>query len=133
MTDTRPSNQSDTVDQFMLALDHPLKAETDALRVAILVSNARITEHIKWNAPSFCDNGEDRVTFRLPPKGGMQLIFHRGAKVKELGDFAFEDSTGLMKWATADRAVVTLQDGGDIAANTAAIVTVVNQWMDAAG
>ena len=66
----------------MEGLDHSLKDGIERLRAAILDSNDRITEHIKWNAPSFCYAGEDRVTFRLYPEDRVQLIFHRGAKVK---------------------------------------------------
>jgi len=45
------------------------------LRAAILASDLAISEHVKWNAPSFCYGGQDRVTFRLQPRGRLQLIF----------------------------------------------------------
>jgi hypothetical protein len=48
------------VDRFMKGLDHPLKEGVEQLRAAILDSNDRITEHIKWNAPCFRYAGEDR-------------------------------------------------------------------------
>ena len=57
----------------MEGLDHPLKEEIGRLRAAILDSNDRITEHIKWKAPSFRYAGEDRVTFRLYPEDRVQL------------------------------------------------------------
>jgi hypothetical protein len=60
-------NRTQDVDRFMRELKHPLKEGVERLRSAILESNDRITEHIKWNAPSFCHAGEDRVTFRLYP------------------------------------------------------------------
>jgi hypothetical protein len=75
-------NRSPEVNRFMEELDHPLKGGIERLRAAILASNDRITEHIKWKAPSFCCAGEDRVTFRLYPEDRAQLVFHRGAKVK---------------------------------------------------
>jgi hypothetical protein len=52
------------VDTFMAELEHPFKAGVEQLRAAILASNDGITEHVKWNAPSFCYAGVDRVTFR---------------------------------------------------------------------
>ena len=71
----------------------------------------RITEHVKWNAPSFCYAGEDRVTFRLYPEDRAQLVFHRGSRVKDDADaFAFDDDTGLLRWVANDRAVVALRD-----------------------
>jgi hypothetical protein len=54
-------NRSREVDLFMSGLDHPLKEGVERLRAAILDSNGGITEHVKWNAPSFCYAGEDRV------------------------------------------------------------------------
>ena len=130
MSTDRLSSQTAEVDQFLQSLDHSMKAEIGNLREAILASNARITERIKWKAPSFCYNGDDRVTFRLPPKGGLQLIFHRGVKVKDASGFVFEDGSGLMQWAAADRAIVTLGARDEVLTHRAAIVALVNQWME---
>lgn len=119
------------MDTFFATLEHPLKPSIQSLRAAILDSNAEISEHIKWKAPSFCHAGDDRVTFRLPPKGGLQLIFHRGVKVKDASGFRFEDASGLVVWAAADRGVVTLSDAEDVRAKTAILVGLVNAWMTA--
>jgi uncharacterized protein YdhG (YjbR/CyaY superfamily) len=37
----------------MRDLDHPSKAEVRAVREIILAVDPRITEQVKWNAPSF--------------------------------------------------------------------------------
>ncbi|HEY8600883.1 MAG TPA: DUF1801 domain-containing protein, partial [Thermomicrobiales bacterium] len=63
--------------QFLETLDDSRKAEVEQLRAIILDADPGITEQIKWKAPSFCYRGDDRVTMRLHPKGGVQLIFHR--------------------------------------------------------
>jgi hypothetical protein len=116
----------------MATLDHPLKAGADQLRMAILAANPGITEHIKWNAPSFYYAGQDRVTFRLHPKGALQLIFHRGAKVRaDSADFTVEDPSGLLTWLGKDRAIVTLPDLAAVAAQQSSIVELVNQWVEA--
>ncbi len=120
-------NRSREVERFMEGLDHPLKDEVERLRSAILDSNDRITEHIKWKAPSFCYAGEDRVTFRLYPEDRVQLVFHRGAKVKgDAADFAFEDDTGLLRGVADDRAVVALRDAE---AGQRDLVELVNRWV----
>ncbi|MEU8301819.1 DUF1801 domain-containing protein [Micromonospora sp. NPDC048909] len=120
------------VDDFMATLDHPLKAGVEELRLAILASNADISEHVKWNAPSFRYNGEDRVTFRLRPADRLQLIFHRGAKVRpDLAEFTFQDPTGLMTWLAPDRGVVTFPDLETIQSQQAAVVSLVNHWVRA--
>ena len=63
-----------SVDTFFSQLEHPLATAMQSLRVGILASHPAVSERIKWNAPSFCFAGDDRVTYRLPPKGGFQLI-----------------------------------------------------------
>ena len=108
------------------------KRRWKAVREIILNSDAQITEHIKWNAPSFCYQGEDRVTFRLfPATDRIQLVFHRGAKAKESPDFAFQDETGLLKWVAKDRATVTFHNMNEVQANSTALKTLVSRWMRA--
>ncbi|WP_020576320.1 DUF1801 domain-containing protein [Actinopolymorpha alba] len=125
-------SRSSDVDRFMAALDHPLKDGVEQLRTAILASNTDISEHVKWNAPSFRYDGEDRVTFRLRPRDQLQLIFHRGAKVRGDGaDFAFDDPTGLLTWLAPDRAVVTFPDLDTVRAQEGALVSLVNAWVRA--
>ncbi|WP_244224809.1 DUF1801 domain-containing protein [Corallococcus sicarius] len=125
------AKQADEVAQYMSALEHPLKAEIETVRAAILASDKAITERIKWKAPSFVHGGDDRVTFRLAPKGIFQVIFHRGAKVKDTAGFAFEDDSGLLEWLAPDRGVVTLKDAKDVKAKKAALVKLVGRWMKA--
>jgi hypothetical protein len=124
------SNQTEKVDQFIQTLDHPLKEEIEKVRAIILSANQQITEHIKWNAPSFCYQGEDRVTMKLQPQDSIQLIFHRGTKVKDSKDFVFNDSTGLLKWVAADRAIVTLREMKDVEAKKAELAKVVSEWVE---
>ncbi len=124
------SNRTQEVDRFMGKLAHPLKEGIERLRAAILGSNDKITEHIKWNAPSFRYAGNDRVTFRLYPEHRVQLVFHRGSKVESDGkDFVFDDGTGLLEWVAHDRAVVALRDVKDIEAKQTALVDIVNRWI----
>jgi hypothetical protein len=100
------------------------------LRMAILASRDGISESIKWNAPNFRFAGEDRVTFRLKPGDRLQLILHRGAKVRDASGFAFDDDTGLVEWAAPDRGVVTLTP--ELAdAREADIVRLVCRWVEA--
>ena len=123
-------NRSQEVDRFMGGLDHPLKDGVERLRTAILGSNDGITEHVKWNAPSFRYAGEDRGTFRLFPEDRVMLVFHRGSKVKaDAGDFAFDDETGLLRWVAKDRAVVALRDAKDAEAKQRDLVDLVNRWV----
>jgi len=122
--------RSAEVDAYLAALDHPLKSGVMEIRIAILQSNADISEHIKWNAPSFRYGGEDRVTFRLQPGNRCQLIFHRGAKVRaDIADFVFKDDTGLLTWLTPDRGVVDFVDLQSVESRRGDVVAVVNRWV----
>ena len=49
---------AETVDQYLGSLDTPARELVDAVRDIIRQSHPDLTEHIKWNAPSFravCD------------------------------------------------------------------------------
>jgi len=70
------------------------------------------------------------MMFRLYPEDRVQLVFHRGAKVKgDTANFAFDDHTGLLQWVANDRAVVALRDAEDVEAKRADLVEVVKRWV----
>ena len=121
---------SPDVELYLSGLEHPLKPGVLRLRAAILACDPAITEHVKWNAPSFRHDGEDRVTFRLQPRGRLQLIFHRGARVRDdTAGFLFDDPSGLMTWPAPDRAVVDFPDLEAVAAHEAVVVALVRRWV----
>ncbi len=117
--------------EYLKESKHILKNELEIVRSIILSSNKKITEHIKWNAPSFCFNGDDRITFNLSKKDCIQLIFHRGAKVKEVkgNKPIMEDTTGLFEWASQDRAVVKFFNAEDINSKKNKLKKVVKDWI----
>ena len=120
------------VDNFLAGLDHPLKETISALREVILGADEGIAEHIKWNAPSFCHGGEDRVTMNLRAKDHVKLIFHRGSKKRaDEESFSFTDPSGFMVWASGDRAVVELRDLQDVKEKERALAELVRAWMSA--
>ena len=43
--------------------------------------------------------------------------------------FAFDDPTGLMRWATPDRGILTFADLGEVEARTAAVGDLVGRWV----
>eukprot|EP01041_Mallomonas_annulata_P036443 gene36443-biopygen28480 len=51
---TQPKKtDAEQVADFMAALEHPLKAELEAVRQIILNAGVGLSERIKWNAPSY--------------------------------------------------------------------------------
>ena len=122
------------VAQFLEELQHPLKREIEVVRKIILSADERLSEQIKWNAPSFCLNNEDRITFNLRGKGYFLLVFHCGAKAKPKGsEPLFDDATGLLEWAAADRATAKFTDMEDVNAKREKLAEVIAKWLEVTG
>ena len=77
------SELNSKVTGFLDSLNHALRAEIECLRNIIMSTDYELTEGIKWNGPNYSINGKDRITMRINPQKQIQVIFHRGAKVKE--------------------------------------------------
>ncbi|MEH7121876.1 DUF1801 domain-containing protein [Bacillus sp. JJ1773] len=138
MTTNKKSGESkklsgpEQVAEFMNNLEHPLKEEIEEVRNIILSTNDKITEHIKWNAPSFCYEGEDRITFNLHGKGFIRLVFHCGAKVKDrkTNEHLIVDPSGILEWKAADRAMMKFTDKKDVKAKEEKLREVIKKWLE---
>lgn len=127
-TTGRPRAGND-VAAFMAALDHPLKAEIEAVRAIIRGADRRINEGVKWNAPSFYLT-EHFATLKLRPHATVQVVLHTGAKTKSNSvAMDIRDPAGLIEWAAKDRGVVTFTSLTDIRAKQAAFVSILKQWI----
>lgn len=82
------------VDDYMSNLNYPLKAEVEALRTIIKNADSRLTERIKWNAPSYFIQ-DDLLTFNLHLTKQIRLVLHHPAIVKI--------QSGLLEGNYADR------------------------------
>jgi uncharacterized protein YdeI (YjbR/CyaY-like superfamily) len=135
LKEAKKLDDNEQVVEFLKQSDHPLKEVMQAAREVILGANEEITEHIKWNAPSFCFNGVDRVTFNLHNDAYVLLVFHRGAKVKDRqGDSPLlDDKTGLLEWITPDRANIKLHSLLDLNAKKDLLAEAVKQWIAVTG
>lgn len=118
------------VNDFMAGLEHPLKAEIEAVRALILGADQRIHEGIKWNAPSFYLT-EHFATFKLRPMETIQVVFHTGAKARPtVTAMEISDPSGLLKWAAPDRCLATFSDMDEIRSKETALVAIVKQWIE---
>ena len=108
-----------SVDAFMQNLDHPFKAEVDALRKIIRSAGTEITEQIKWNAPSYSYRGEYLVTFNLRETAHIHLVFHNPmiSKIR----------SPLLEGDYDDRRMAYFSDKNDIKAKKAELVQVLKQ------
>ncbi len=77
---TRHPRKSPAVDAWFDRVDHPLKPLMLKVRRAILASDKRVTESIKWNTPTFSFNG-DIASFIPHAKSSVSLMFHRGSEI----------------------------------------------------
>lgn len=120
------------VDAFLHASTHVRKPEIERLRRAILSADVELTEQVKWNAPSFCTGGDDRITFRLQPGDRVELVLHRGVRKRtDAETFEFADPTGSVRWITPDRGVVAFADAADTESRIAEVVVLVEAWIAA--
>ena len=121
--------RSAEVDAYMGALEHPMAAQVETLRSAILGVDARINEAIKWNAPSFYID-DHFATFNLHYPDRIQVVLHAGAKVNpDAKQFEVVDPAGLLTWAAADRASVTFRTRGEVDDKVDAFQDVLRQWI----
>jgi len=114
----------------MRALEHPMKAELEAVRAIILAADPSIAEGIKWNAPSFRVT-DYFATANLRARGVVQLIMHFGAKINEVSaqGIAIDDPARLLQWLAKDRATIRFRDLNAIRTNADALTAIVRQWI----
>tara|TARA_R110000796_G_scaffold67449_2_gene154640 strand:- start:66749 stop:67144 length:396 start_codon:yes stop_codon:yes gene_type:complete len=123
-----PLNQN--VTKFLNALNHPLRNEIEELRKIILEAENALVENIKWNGPNYSINNEDRITLKIQPPKQLQLIFHRGAKVKEQPkQKIITEASGFLIWKANDRAVLSFKNLEDIQKNKHNLKRIINDWI----
>ena len=109
------------VDAWMAAYDNPQKELVQAVRLAILKSDPRVGECIKWQAPTFTYKG-NIASFFPKAKKHASLMFHKGAEIP--GDFPSLEGDGKearsMKFA----------DLQDLEVKRAELESVVRAWCD---
>ncbi len=117
------------VTAFLAKSKHPHQKAIEQLRTMILGLDARISEEIKWNAPSFFIE-EHFATFRLHPPKHVQLVLHTGARARSNARaFEVDDPHGLLTWPAKDRAVLTLGSEAELKKHRAAVRRVLEQWL----
>ena len=113
-------NKTEEVNEFMEKLDHPFKAEVQAVRNIIKNMNSDITEQIKWAAPSFSYKGY-MVTFNLWAKQHVHLVFHNGA--------ILSNENGLLHGDYPDRRMAYFSGMDEVLAKKSALEDAVAKWV----
>lgn len=107
--------------EWLAALDHPLKAEIEAVRTIIKHAHPDITEDIKWAAPSFHCR-DHMVTFNHRMRDRVHLVFHNAAPV--------DDGSGFLEGNYIDRRMVYFQDMTDVLAKKSQLEKVILDWIN---
>jgi len=124
-------NKYVTVDEFLNDLNEDRRQQVEALRTIIKNVNSDLTEHIKWNSPSYIFDGEDRITFNMHYPDQTMVLIHMGATRKENKkvDPIMKDTTGLIKWNSDIRGTLAFSGLDDIANSQADITKVLSTWL----
>lgn len=120
-----------TVDEFLDGLDLEKREQVQELRKYIQSADSSLDEHIKWNAPSYVKDSEDRITFNLVNKEGLvKLVFHMGASRKEnrKAEPILKDAK-LIEWISDIRGQATFTGLGQIKSQEKIIKELVRQWL----
>ncbi len=121
-----------THQDFLLRFEDERKPLVEALLQAINEECPYLTKIIKWNAPSFCENGKDRMTLMLHKQGSVGLILHTGARPKEdkKAPHLYEDRTGLLEWNSNIRATITFTDLSGFISKKDLFQQAVKNWLE---
>lgn len=124
------SRHSPEVDALIASYEEPAASVARALRPALLGTDARIGEEVKWKSPSYY-MGEHFATLNVRPGRPPVLVLHRGAKVRPdlPSRLPIPDPAGLLDWRTNDRANVVLQDAADMEAKQGDLRAVLSAWI----
>ena len=110
------------VDAWFASYDNPQKELVLAVRDVVLRADDRVTETIKWQAPTFVYAG-NIASFYPRSKKHVSLLFHQGASLP--------DPVGILEGSGDTSRVAKFVDAGELAAKTGALQGVVRAWVDA--
>lgn len=114
-------NMNPDVDAWLATYDNPMKDVVIAVREVILNADARMTETIKWQAPTFVYKG-NLASFFPKSKAHASLMFHKGASLK--GDFPNLEGDGK------EARTMKFLDLADLKAKETELAAIVVAWCD---
>jgi hypothetical protein len=121
-----------TVEEFLDDLSEDKRLQVDTLRDLILNVDSQLEEHIKWSAPSYVLDDEDRITFNVMNKQGVvKLVLHMGATRKEdkKGTPVIQDDSGLIEWNSDIRGTVTFYSIEEVNSNLNSLKKIIKDWL----
>jgi hypothetical protein len=117
----RAMTRNPDVDAWLAAYDNPQKALVSAVRDAILAADPRVSEAIKWQAPTFIYKG-NIASFFPKAKAHASLMFHKGAEIP--GDFPSLEGDGR------EGRSMKFRDAADLEARRGELTSIIRAWCD---
>ena len=114
-------NRNPEVDAWLVGYDNPQKPLVAAIRDVILDVDPRVTEAVKWQAPTFMYRG-NIASFYPKTKKGASLMFHAGASIP--------DPSGLLEGEGNVSRVARFADAADLAAKRPALEGIIRSWIE---
>lgn len=116
------------IDNILNDLAPEKRQQVELLR-QIILENTDVTEHVKWNAPSYVYNYEDRMTFNL--YGDVKILIHMDATRKEdkKGTPIMDDPDHIISWNSDIRGTITFSDLKDVETKREAFISVIQRWL----
>jgi len=112
------SSDEEQVNAWLTKLEPVVKKEVEAVRKIIKDSSTKLSERIKWNAPSYYYK-EDILTFGPYKTQKLLLVFHHPAVVKV--------KSKLLEGEYKDRRLVHFKDKTDSEKNKTELVRIINE------
>ncbi len=113
-------NRNPDVDAWFDTYDNPQKGLVHAVREVVLGADERVTEVIKWQAPTFVFRG-NIASFYPKSKQHVSLMFHTGASLP--------DPDGLLEGTGETSRVARFQDLDDLETKSESLQELVRAWI----
>jgi len=121
-----------TLEEFYSDLSGDKKAQVEEISSLLRAAAPELHETLKWNAPNFVYEGNDRLTLNLMNKEGkVKLILHMGATKKEdkKAKPVMTDDTGLIFWNSDIRGTITFESTEHIKQVRKEVIELVREWL----
>ncbi|WP_053351396.1 DUF1801 domain-containing protein [Leucobacter musarum] len=120
------------VEAWFAANPHALADGARSVRRAILSADARVTESVKWQAPSFTWNTIDFATFSMRRPDQLQVILHTGAKERlDIAEISVESVGRRSRRAGRNREIITFASNAEVEAALESFDRAVRAWIQA--
>ncbi len=121
-----------TLDDFFDDQDANKLKKIMLIREIIFDAEPAVVESIKWNAPNYSYNGEDRITFNVMNKQNkVKILLHMGAKKREnrAGKPVIKNVDALVQWNSDIRGTVDFDDVSDIESKRSELKKLFTEWL----